>query len=40
MAVPAEEGASFVVVEAEAAFGLTVVVFDPPADLRGSYQLA
>jgi len=32
--VPAGEGASFEVVEAEAVFEFAVVVFDPPADLR------
>ena len=36
--VPAEVGATFEVVDAEAGLEFAVVVFDPPADLRQAYQ--
>jgi hypothetical protein len=39
VAVPAEPGAAFEVVEAEAVFEFAVVVFDAPADLGQSHQV-
>ena len=36
--VPAEPGAAFEVVEAEAGFEFAVVVFDAPADFRQAHE--
>jgi hypothetical protein len=40
VAVPAEKGADYEVVQAEAVFDLAVVVLDPPADLGDADQFA